>query len=275
MRNPPLPERPDSAVGSLDRGLRLLQLLRDYGELRVMDAATHLGISRSSAHRLLQTLLYRGFAVQDESHVYLPGPSLDAAPARLAWTKDFRALCQPHLEVLSRRSGESANLMIRVRDSVRFLGTVRAQSVYATNDRDGVVMPAHRTSGGKALLAALPDDAVRKLYRQAPSAGPALLDTADFDVLAADLDGVRQRGFAINFEESERGVAAVGAAIRDGESPAIAALSLSTRVDRFGGLVDKTLIPLLLDARAQIEKDLQIFDLGITSSEMTARLGAD
>ena len=106
MRNTPLPERPTSAVGSLDRGLRLLQLLRDYGSLRVMDAATHLDISRSSAHRLLQTLTYRGFAVQNDNHVYLPGPSLDAAPARLAWTKAFRALCQSHLEVLSRRSGE-------------------------------------------------------------------------------------------------------------------------------------------------------------------------
>ncbi|WP_169811229.1 helix-turn-helix domain-containing protein [Nocardia amamiensis] len=37
-----------------------MQLLRDYGSLRVMDAAAHLDISRSSAHRLLQTLAYRG-----------------------------------------------------------------------------------------------------------------------------------------------------------------------------------------------------------------------
>jgi DNA-binding IclR family transcriptional regulator len=256
-----VPERPAGAVGSLDRGLRLLQLLRDYGSLRVMDAAAHLDISRSSAHRLLQTLAYRGFAVQDDTHVYLPGPSLDAAPARLAWTKAFRALCQPHLEVLSRRSGESANLMIRVRDSVRFLGTVRARSVYATNDRDGVVMAAHRNSGGKALLARLPDEEVEQLYRRTRSGGDPLLDEAGYLSLTTDLEAVRRRGFAINFEETERGVAAVGVAIIDRSGGAVGAVSLSCHADRFAGLVDKTLVPLLLDARAQIEKDLSIIDV--------------
>ncbi|MGV9923449.1 IclR family transcriptional regulator [Nocardia rhamnosiphila] len=261
MRNQPLPDRPANAVGSLDRGLRLLQLLRDYGSLRVMDAATHLDISRSSAHRLLQTLAYRGFAVQDDNHVYLPGPSLDAAPARLAWTKAFGALCQPHLEVLSRRSGESANLMIRVRDSVRFLGTVRAHSVYATNDRDGVVMPAHRASGGKALLAALPAAEVEQMYRRARTGADPLLGETEFRALVSDLASTARRGFAINFEETERGVAAVGVAVQAGGRRAIGAVSLSCRADRFAGLVDKTLVPLLLDAKTQIEKDLSIIDL--------------
>ncbi|MEV0362308.1 IclR family transcriptional regulator [Nocardia fusca] len=263
MRNPPLPERPSSAVGSLDRGLRLLQLLRDYGSLRVMDAAADLDISRSSAHRLLQTLAYRGFAVQDESHVYFPGPSLDAAPARLAWTKTFRALCQPHLEVLSRRSGESANLMVRVRDTVRFLGTVRAQSVYATNDRDGVVMPAHRASGGKALLATLPEEELRQLYRRSGPGGNPGLDEDEFRSLTKSLAQVSARGFAVNFEETERGVAAVGVAINDRAGHAVGAVSLSSHAARFTGLVDRTFIPLLLDTRTQIEKDLMIIDLDI------------
>ncbi|MFI5717880.1 IclR family transcriptional regulator [Nocardia sp. NPDC051750] len=263
MRNPPLPERPPSAVGSLDRGLRLLQLLRDYGSLRVMDAAADLDISRSSAHRLLQTLAYRGFAVKDESHVYFPGPSLDAAPARLAWTKTFRALCQPHLEVLSRRSGESANLMFRVRDTVRFLVTVRAQSVYATNDRNGVVMPAHRASGGKVLLATLPEEELRQLYRRSGPSGTAILDEDEFHSLTRTLAQVSARGFAINFEETERGVAAVGVAINDRAGRAVGAVSVSSHAARFTGPADRTFVPLLLDTKAQIEKDLEIIDLEI------------
>nr|WP_218680757.1 IclR family transcriptional regulator [Rhodococcus qingshengii] len=262
MRNPPLPERPEGAVGSLDRGLRLLQLLRDYGNLRVMDAAAHLGISRSSAHRLLQTLVFRGYAVQDDNHSYLPGPSLDAGPARLAWTKDFRALCQPHLQVLARRSGESANMMVRVGKSVRFLGTVRARSVDSTNDRDGIVMPAHRASGGKALLAELPEGEVRSLYFGGTADGVHVLDEAEFAKLTGDLESVRRRGFAVNFEETESGVAAVGAAVHDRMGEAIGALSLSTRTERFAAVADKTLVPLLLDARTQIEKDLQLVTLG-------------
>ena len=266
MRNAPLPERPDGAVESLDRGLRLLQLLRDYGSLRVMDAAAHLGTSRSSAHRLLQTLVYRGYSIQDENHTYLPGPSLEAAPARLAWTKDFRALCHPHLHVLSRRSGESANMMVRVGTSVRFLGTVRAQSVYATNDRDGIVMAAHRASGGKALLAELSTEALRTLYPDVQHHGVSFLDNADFATLAKDLETTKQRGFAINYEETEVGVAAIGAAVHDRTGEAIGAISLSTQTDRFVAAAHQALIPLLLDARTQIEQDLRVVDLGRCSN---------
>jgi IclR family acetate operon transcriptional repressor len=258
-KHPPLPERPATAVESLDRGLRLVQLLRDYGSLRVSDAAGHLGVSRSSAHRLLQTLVFRGFAVQDESHTYLPGPSMDAGPARLGWARDFRRLCQPHLEVLSRRSRESANLMIRVGRNVRFLVTVRARTVDATHDRDGVVMAAHEASGGKALLAELPDEEVLSLYR-AP--GPAPLAAEELTRLLTDLRGVRKHGYALNVEETERGVAAVGTVIHDRWGAAVGAVTVSTRADRFMERLPGTLLPLLLDSRAQIERDLAETDLG-------------
>jgi IclR family acetate operon transcriptional repressor len=248
-----------SAVEALDRGLRLVQLLRDDGSLRVTEAAQHLGVSRSSAHRLLQTLVFRGFAVQDESHVYLPGPSMDAGPARLAWTRDFRRLCQPHLEVLSRRSRESANLMIRVGRNVRFLVTVRARTVDATHDRDGVVMAAHEASGGKALLATLSDDEVRALYDASTT---SILTVADLERLLADLRGVRRHGYALNVEETERGVAAVGAVVHDRWGTAVGAVTVSTRADRFAERLPGTLLPLLLDSRTQIERDLAETDLG-------------
>lgn len=233
-------------------------MLRDYGSLRVADASQHLGISRSSAHRLLQTLVFRGFAVQDEAHVYLPGPSLDAGPARLAWTRDFRRLSTPHLEVLSRRSRESANLMIRVGRNVRFLVTVRARTLDATHDRDGVVMPAHEASGGKALLAELGDDEIRQIFTTGP--GGALGDLA-LTKLMADVTAVRKHGFALNVEETERGVAAVGAAIHDRWGTAVGAVSVSTRADKFAENLQGLLLPLVLDCRAQIERDLAEVDL--------------
>ncbi|PJI91147.1 IclR family transcriptional regulator [Luteimicrobium subarcticum] len=258
-RHPPLPDRPPAAVESLDRGLRLVQMLRDYGSVRVADASAHLDISRSSAHRLLQTLLYRGFAVQDESHVYLPGPSMDAGPARLERSRDFRRLSLPHLEVLSRRSKESANLMIRVGQNVRFLVTVRARTVDATHDRDGVVMAAHEASGGKALLAELTDDEVRAVF----SAGaPGDLTADELHRLLTDVHGARAHGYAVNIEETERGVAAVGAVVHDRWGTAVGAVTLSTRSDRFADRLPGTLLPLLLDARLQIERDLAEADLG-------------
>src|SRR5690554_7638432 len=71
-------ERPAYVVESVDNVLRLLQLLRDSGSLRVTDAAAELDIALSTAHRLFSMLVYRGFATQDEQRRYVPGPAMDA-----------------------------------------------------------------------------------------------------------------------------------------------------------------------------------------------------
>lgn len=266
MRNKPLPERPPGAVGSLDRGLQLLQVIRDYGSLRVTDAASLLGVSRSTAHRLLQTLVFRGFATQGDDQVYYPGSALDASPARRAWIGEFRRVCEPHMEVLARRSGESANLMIRVGGNVRFLQTTKASTKHSTNDRTGIVMPARASSGGKALLAELSDRELEKLYRD-PLLGENTnyLDEEGFAELQDQLGAIRERGFAVNFEETERGVAAVGVAIRDREQRGIGALSVSTQTSRFGRQIRASLMNLLMAAKNEIEQDLQLTDLGFSA----------
>lgn len=79
-KNPPAKKaaktitRPPYALDSVDNALRLLQMLRDVGALRLKDAAEELGTAPSTAHRLLAMLVYRGFAVQDEKRRYHRGP---------------------------------------------------------------------------------------------------------------------------------------------------------------------------------------------------------
>ena len=56
--------KPPYSIDSVDNALRILQTLRDSGQVRVSDVAAELGIARSTAHRLLAMLVYRDFAVQ-------------------------------------------------------------------------------------------------------------------------------------------------------------------------------------------------------------------
>lgn len=75
--------RPAYAIESVDNALRVLQLLRDSGQVRVCDVAAEIGTARSTAHRLLAMLVYRDFAVQAEDRSYRPGPALSAKPPDL------------------------------------------------------------------------------------------------------------------------------------------------------------------------------------------------
>ena len=76
---------------SVDAALRLLQMLGRDGQLRVTDAADELGVAASTAHRLLSTLRYRGFAVQAGDRTYRPGPAFTELPRVMHRRSTFAA----------------------------------------------------------------------------------------------------------------------------------------------------------------------------------------
>ena len=171
MRNKPQKaiQKPAYLLESVDNALRLLQMLRDVGAVRLNQAATELGIARSTAHRLLAMLVYRGFAVQDEKRTYHPGPAMGAGPAERGWTREFTDRCRPHLEALVAVCGETVNLVIRTGTQVRFLATVESDAMLRVGDRQGQVLPAALMSGGRSLLAELPDDVLPGCISKPPA----------------------------------------------------------------------------------------------------------
>jgi IclR family transcriptional regulator, acetate operon repressor len=249
--------KPTYAVDAVDNALQLLQLLRDLGSVRLKDAAEELGVAPSTAHRLLAMLVYRGFAAQDESKRYVPGPALGAAPAGVSWTTELRTIAQPHLELLALRLNETVNLMIRVGTQVRFLSTVEGSGILRVGDRRGTVLPARRASGGKAILAELPQSVLDQLYRSrgAEMAGDAI-PPEEYSAFLEELQTVRGNGFAANFEGTEEGISALGAAIRNGAGRVLGAVSVATPAMRFRKVFDAGLLPEVFRAKVELEMDL-------------------
>lgn len=244
--------KPPYAIESVDNALRLLQTLRDSGQVRVSDAAAELGIARSTAHRLLSMLVYRDFAVRTDDHAYLPGPALSAPPLAGEPAQRLRQLITPHMEALRDRVAETVNLTVRLGTQTRFLHTVECDQLLRVGDRTGTILPAWHTSGGKALLAGLPDPRLTELLRAAsgrPSPGrpsgapaPGRLTDAARRTLVAELRLIRERGYAENIEESESGVCAVGMCVRDAGGEPVAALSVSAPSVRYGPEAARTFV---------------------------------
>lgn len=211
-------QRPEYAPRSVDNALRLLQLLRDTGALRITDAAREIGVAPSTAHRLLGALVYRGFAVQDETHLYRPGPAIGARPADHGRHRHFIDLCRPHLERLCAAVGETVNLIVLVGDEARFLWTVESSALLRIGDRRGQVLPAETTAGGRILLADLSDADLQGRY----GAGDVDLERLRWELAAA-----RRVGFAVNVEQTERGVSAIAMAVHDAAGTAIASVAVA------------------------------------------------
>ena len=152
------------------------------------------------------------------------------------------------------RVGESANLAIRVGDHVRFIGSVECSQALRVGNREGMVFPAHLSSGGKLLLAGLPPAQLDSLYSDEKWAGrvdqrPAL------PALRRELATVRERGFALNREGTEAGVTAVGRGIAQDGAP-VAAISVSLPTVRFTQGRLPELVAALAVTAADIERDV-------------------
>lgn len=252
----PARTKPTYAVASVDNALLLLQMLRDLGELRVKDAASELGISRSTVHRLMSMLVYRGFAVQNESRIYLPGPSVGVGPAVSTGARELRALVRPHLDQLREQSSDSAYFMVLTGRVVRFLLTSQSAQPLRGGDRHGFVVSAHTSAGGRAILSRLSRDELNELYRGPDLSDGVELDSAAIDHLYEDLSQVRAHGYDVGLGRIEKDIITVSAPIRNPWVRPRAAISLSAPAARRSALLAPSSIEMLLATRHAIEVDL-------------------
>ena len=216
MQNQLADERkvPGSPIASVDNALTLLSLFRERDRLRVSDVAEALGASRSTAHRLLAMLEYHRFAQQDPAtKAYLPGPALIEIGLSALGSMDIRTIARPLLERLCDEVHETVHLVLLQDASVMFLDSVETSRSLRIGSRLGRLMPAHCTAAGKAILAQLPPAELERLHPDGHLerlTGRSLTTMAE---LAAELEAVRDRGYAVNFGESEDDVAAVAVAV--------------------------------------------------------------
>ncbi len=246
---------PAYAISSVDSALRLATALQLEGRLTVSEAAERLGVARSTAHRLLKMLVYRDFAVQDDSRVYRAGPVLELAVHSGSEVSRLRTVALPHLAHLVAVMDESANLVVRTGDTARFIASVECDQALRVGNREGMVFPAHKVSGGMVLLAELPDSELEATYAaDDPSDQPG--DRRDLPRLRKELRQVRKQGFAVNEGRSERGVVAIGCPVRDPDGTAVAGLSISMPSVRYDRHRLPQIVGTLAAAARGVEKDL-------------------
>lgn len=216
---------PAYGIASVDHALRLAVVLQLEGALTVSSAAERLGVARSTAHRLLQMLVYRDFAVQAEDRTYRAGPVIELSAVSTSDVARLRAAALGPMRMLVDTVDETANLSVRTGTTVRFAASVECDQVLRVGSREGMVLPAHLTTGGLVTLATLTPRQVDALY--AERAGDRHGERPDRARLHAELRAVRRGGFAVNVERSERGLVAVGRGVQNRAGDTVAALSVS------------------------------------------------
>lgn len=215
-----------------------------------MHAADALGIAPSTAHRLLTTLTQSGLAAQNDDRFYVQGPAFARLRLPPSHPDALLAVVDPHLTKLANATGETTHLVVTEGTTVRFIHSVEGLAALRVASRAGMVMPAHLTSGGKALLAAMSDEAIRKLYAKGiPKSPNSKIETVDD--LIAEIAIIRERGYADNLDQSEPGISAIGVALHRNNAPA--AISISMPSVRYRRDRTRELVAILFSTAADID----------------------
>jgi IclR family acetate operon transcriptional repressor len=208
--------------------LDALDVAEANGRSRLGDVAARAGLPKSTVHRILRRLVARGYARAEGDGVYVLGPRILSLAGEMLHQLDARAYALPVLRELHAEVGCTVHFAMLTDDEAVYMEKLVDPSLpYQFASRVGGRIALHCTAIGKSLLAAMPPDEarelleLRKLERRTPN---TLVAPA---ALRAELDRVRERGFAIDDEENERNVRCVGSAVRDHRGRPTHAISVS------------------------------------------------
>jgi IclR family acetate operon transcriptional repressor len=211
-------------VQSLDRAFALLDAVADLGgSARLSDIAARTGYPLPTIHRIARSLVVGGYLRQEPSKSYSLGPRLIRLGSQAAHM--LGSWATPYLSELAAETGETSNLAVLEGDEVVYVAQVPSAHSVRMFTEVGRHVPAHSTGVGKALLAQLDDEDVRRLVGRTgmPAQTPRTLTTTE--ALLADLAEVRERGYALDDGERETGVRCVAVALPD--TPRRVAMSVS------------------------------------------------
>ncbi|MDX6610780.1 MAG: IclR family transcriptional regulator, acetate operon repressor [Solirubrobacterales bacterium] len=225
-------------VPSVERALDLLEVLA-AGPRGMSEVAAAAGLPDGTAHRLLRTLVARGYVRQGPDRRYALGTRLLGLGdgARQAAV----AAAGPFLARLVEVSGETANLAVLEGDHVVYVAQVPSAHRLRMFAEVGRRVSAHSTAVGKVLLAGLPDAEVEALVARTGLAGRTARTLTTSGRLLAELGTVRRQGWAVDDEEEEPGVRCLAVPVVDG-SRTVAAMSVSGPTARVPATPAATLV---------------------------------
>ncbi len=232
----PVELHPRSTLQVLERTLAILALFtRDQREWTTTEASRESGLPIPTVHRIMATLSQSGFLVRDPvtKRFRLGWAAVDLGERARA-AVDLRRLAMPALARLASATGETALLstMNDRRDGAVCLERVESSMALRLSIEPGREVPLHAGASQKVLLAFLPSDELEAILAR-PLAKLCRATITDAEFLREHLDGIRNRGWAISFEENNLGVWGVALPILDPGGRSVASIGLAGPSARF------------------------------------------
>ncbi|QSW97690.1 IclR family transcriptional regulator [Haloterrigena alkaliphila] len=225
-------------IRSADRVFDILEHLRATGGSTVSATAEAVGLSPGTAHTYLSTLESRGVVRKDDG-AYRLGLELLPYGDHVRIQNELYRAAKAEIHRLAHDTDACAHLMTEHDGRLLVLQEAFGENAIGTDfhpqKRDSPQSLLHCTAAGKAILAHLPDYRVAQIIEDHGLVSYTSSTITDESELVAELEAVRERGFALNDQEHMQGLRGVGTPIRYDGGRVLGAISLSGSASNWSG----------------------------------------
>ena len=244
---------------SLQKALRILLCMGENGpEMGVTQLASGLSLNKTTVHRLLNAMEKFDLIERNpDGDRYRLGLKLHELGTRAVESRTLRTEAHRFLLELSRASHETVSLAVPGPGGVLCLDRVDSRdSIITVRTPVGARFPAHCTAAAKAILAFLPEeevDAILSIMGLTSYTAHTMTTVAE---VKKNLREVAQRGYALDSQETERGLSGVAAPVWSRNGRVIAAVGMAGPTPRFRGKELLRKIALTKETTAKISASL-------------------
>ncbi|MBA3030945.1 MAG: IclR family transcriptional regulator [Desulfobacterium sp.] len=218
----------NNSIHSIFKAFRLIELFGapNY-EYSLSEINKKLEISMGSVQRITNSLMELGYLVKDKkTKKFRLSPKWLPIGFGILAGLEIRKVALPHMKQLYLETGETISLVIRDGEDVIYVERLITQDLIGFNIRAGLRRPMYPNSMGKAILAFLPaDEQEEVLQRMNIDAGEQALNIKE---IIAELDRIKQQGYAINQVRSSIGALAISVPILNRKGDPVAGINIGT-----------------------------------------------
>jgi len=206
--------------------MKVLELIEEMDGARVSELAERIGRPKSTVHGHLMTLQSMEFVVK-RADIYHLGPELLRLGNAVRSREEGFILAREFTGRLFDRTGLRSNFSVEMGGKAVVLHTATGDRSGWTHERMGSRLHLHNTAVGKAILSELPHRRVEQILDRWGLPAQTEQTITDEEMLFAELETIREQGYAVNREENIADLHAIGVAATEQSGEVIGGFSIT------------------------------------------------
>lgn len=243
-------------IQSLERGILALNFLARRRNAGVTEVAEELSVNKSTAFRILETLIAHNMVAQDEATAkYKLGPGILRLSDQLSKSLSIIAAAKPYMARLADETGESSHLCMLSGGSAVVIEQFMSSSRLAVNAKVGNTEPVYCSSVGKCLLAFCDEEKRESILSKLQFKAYTKNTITDVKALRKELEAIRAKGYAVDDAELSEDVMCIAAPVF-GHNGALYSVGISGPRERMKEKGEALLAERLTQATQRISEQL-------------------